>query len=49
MKYWHVIKNKNSIVVKPSKEIECTKVKNSIASFKFREGAIQQANNTKLN
>ena len=46
--YWHVIKTDNSLSIKPSEFYECTKVKNSIASFTKRKFAVDHLNSTEL-
>jgi hypothetical protein len=46
--YFHVIKTENKLEVISSKFYECTKVKNSIASFTKREFAINHLNSTEL-
>jgi hypothetical protein len=43
-KYWHVVRTKNSIRVKPTTERQCKNVKGSIASYSNRAGAIADAN-----
>ena len=47
--YWHVVKSKNKLELVPSEFHECTKVKNSIASFTKREFAVDHLNNKELN
>lgn len=47
--YFHVIKDKNSLRIKETIELYCTNVKNSIASFINRDGALSHLNNITLN
>jgi len=48
MKYWHVIKTKNSIKVTPKLTMECKDVKGSIACYLTRSGAIADLNTRQL-